>query len=169
MRTVAPAMLKGALDTVQREKEKDPAAGIFVAKLNSVPPMDIGGQTYFFYGARVLGKTASGSQPFVTPHLHRKGMEPYLFQLGTGEMNFGKVAESGDEVIWNAPVVVNRGDEFVIHEGEVHSFRNVGDDPVDFVFSCPETHLIDKSDAHPEGDRHIVKDLRNGIPEHFNK
>lgn len=167
MRGIGTGILTAALDKAQQEKEEDPSAGIFVAKLD-VPAIDIGGQSYAFYGARVLGKTAAGNQPFVTPHRHLFGDEPYLFREGTGEMNFGQMSESGDAVVWRKPVVVNVGDEFLIREGAVHSFRNLGDEPVDFFFSCPESHLQDHSETNPKGDRYIVKDLKNGVPPHFN-
>ena len=167
MSGISSAILTMALVQAQREKEKDPSAGIFVAKLD-VPAIDVGGQSYAFYGARVLGKTAAGNQPFVTPHRHLNGHEPYSFREGTGEMNFGRVSGAGDSVIWNKPVVVNVGDEFLIREGYVHSFRNLGDEPVDFFFSCPESHLQDHSETNPKGDRYMVKDLKNGVPPHFN-
>lgn len=138
-----------------------------VERIHVPERVEIGGQSYEFYGARVLGRTRDGGQPYVTPHLHLRGVEPYLFQVGSGEMNFGRVSAEGDAVVWHDPVVVQPGSKFLIDEGDVHSFRNVGDQPVDFVFSCPKSHLIDNSAQAPEGDRYIVRHLRNGIPEHF--
>ena len=85
MRTISRGELKQALDKAQEEKKEDPAAGIFIAKFDK-PPVELDGQRYFFYGARVLGRTQSGAQPFVTPHFHKKGAEPYYFNAGTGEI-----------------------------------------------------------------------------------
>ncbi len=173
MRNIPSQEVEQALDRVQKAKESDPGAGIFITKLNR-PQMEVGGQKYDFYGARVLAKTMQGAQPFVTPHLHKHGTEPYYFNKGTGEMNFGRVVEASakgqkQHVAWNPPVSVTKGDEFLIEEGQVHSFRNLAEEPVDFIFACPESHLRDNSLDESTGDRYIVRDWPGGIPVHFNR
>ncbi|MBI4121147.1 MAG: hypothetical protein HY457_02745 [Parcubacteria group bacterium] len=177
MHAVGTATLTTALNAAEAAKKMDPAAGIFVAKLDQ-PPVIVGGQAYSIYGARVLCRTATGTQPFVTPHLHALGVEPYVFKDGVGEMNFGHVLTTTTEfrgivvattksVIWDTPVMVRRGEEFLIEAGQVHSFRNLGTTPADFLFACPDSHLVDHDDEHPQGDRYIVRGFQNGTPSHF--
>jgi len=159
---ISKEQAKQALDA----KGVDPKVGIVIAEYPEIQPIDFEGQKYEFFSARVLPKKEDGSQPFVTPHAHHKGVEPYLF-YGRGEMNFGTVSADGKEALWRTPQQVIDTSKVVIQEGEVHSFRNTGDRPVDFSFSCPRSHLTDFSTEHPEGDRYIVKDLKNGIPPHY--
>ncbi len=109
----------------------------------------------------------SAGQPYVTPHYHRVGDEPYYFVWGIGEMNIGRLSESGDAVIWRDPVMVKTGDEFVIHPGDVHSFRNLGEEPADFLFACPDSHLQNHGPEHLSGDRYLVNELKNAVPPHY--
>lgn len=162
LRQISAAEAKGILD----KKTIDPAVGIVVAKFDK-PPFEFEGQMYSVYAARVRAKRSSGTQPYVTPYLHKRGSEPYRFLSNEqGEMNFGKV--EGGEVKWLPPLVVSKGQEVVIEQGEVHSFRNNGTGDADFVFACPDSHLQDYDDKeHPNGDRFIVKGLKNGIPSHY--
>ncbi|OFZ55137.1 MAG: hypothetical protein A3D92_08045 [Bacteroidetes bacterium RIFCSPHIGHO2_02_FULL_44_7] len=147
------------------EKTIDPAVGIVVAKFDK-PPFEFEGQIYSVYAARVRAKKKSGVQPYVTPHLHEKGSEPYKFLSNDGEMNFGKVEGRG--VKWLPPLVVSNGQEIVIKQGEVHSFRNNGIGDADFVFACPDSHLQDyDKKERPNGDRFIVKGLKGGTPPHY--
>lgn len=162
LRAISPE----AAEEILNKNEIDPAVGIVVAKFDT-PPFEFEGQMYSVYAARVRAKRQSGGQPYVTPHLHRRGVEPYRFLSNeAGEMNFGKV--SGDEVKWLPPLVVSNGQEVVIEEGEVHSFRNNGIGDADFVFACPDAHLVDYDEQkNPTGDRYIVKSLKTGIPPHY--
>ncbi len=141
----------------------DQKAGIIIVKLEDVPAMGSEvGQDYRFYVARVLPAGLDGSN-HVNPHVHYRGEEPYYFLSGAdGEMNSGRI--SGDEVRWSPARRARPGDTVVIGEGEVHSFRNNGTEPADFAFACPDSHLIDTSEEHPEGDRRFTEDLENGIP-----
>lgn len=141
----------------------DPKAGIIIVKLEDVPAMESGdGQDYRFYVARVLPASLEGSN-YVNPHVHYRGEEPYHFLSGArGEMNSGTISD--DEVRWSPAKRVRPGDTVVIGEGEVHSFRNNGTEPADFAFACPDSHLIDTSEEHPEGDRRFTEDLEHGIP-----
>ena len=52
----------------------------------------------------------------------------------------------------------------MLREGQVHSLRNIGQEPLDFTFACPDNHLIDNSPEKPEGDRYLTKNLPSGIP-----
>ena len=161
LRQISPEEAKAILD----KKEIDPAVGIVVAKFDK-PPFEFEGQTYSVYAARVRAKKESGAQPYVTPHLHKKGSEPYRFLSEGGEMNFGKV--EADEIKWLPPLIVSNGQEVVIEQDEVHSFRNNGSGDADFVFACPDSHLQDYEEKErPNGDRFIVKNLRNGTPSHY--
>ena len=161
LRKISPEEARAILD----KKAIDPAVGIVVAKFDK-PPFEFEGQAYSVYAARVLAKKESGVQPYVTPHLHKKGSEPYRFLSDSGEMNFGKVEEG--EIKWLPPLVVSNGQEVVIEQNEVHSFRNNGSGDADFVFACPDSHLQDYDEKeHPAGDRFIVKNLKNRIPSHY--
>ena len=81
-------------------------------------------------------------------------------------MNFGRV--EGGEIKWLQPLNVSNGQEVVIEQDEVHSFRNNGTGDVDFVFACPDSHLQDYDEKErPDGDRFIVKTLKQGIPPHY--
>jgi mannose-6-phosphate isomerase-like protein (cupin superfamily) len=141
----------------------DSKAGIIIVKLEDMPAMEgEDGQDYRFYVARVLPAGPDGSN-YVNPHVHYRGEEPYHFLSGAdGEMNSGRIF--GGEVRWNRARRVQPGDTVVIGEGEVHSFRNNGTEPADFAFACPDSHLIDADEEHPEGDRRFTKDLDHGIP-----
>lgn len=165
LRTMDAATVKARLDIEFKEKQAaDPKVGIVIAPFSEMPKVagDYG-QEYAFYAARVY-PPRPGEQNFVTPHLHKKGSEPYRFLNGKdGEMNIGTV--EGEKVKWGEPKTVQQGDEVVIQQDQVHSFRNNGKEPYDFVFACPDSHLKDfDSSTMPDGDRHIVKNLEGGIP-----
>lgn len=147
-----------------RRQAVDPKVGIVIAHLDDEPIISgEDGQEYKFHAARVY-PSRPGEQNFVTPHLHSKGIEPYRFLTGNNaEMNTGVVRHK--EVIWNHPREVSVGEEVIVQPGEVHSLRNKGDEPYDFVFACPDSHLKDHdTQTAPDGDRFIVKDYTNGIP-----
>lgn len=163
LKKISPEQAKQALD----KKGIDPTVGIAVAEFSEMPPVKFEDQEYYLYAARVLPKRNDGKQPFVTPHEHHAGSEPYVF-YGDGEMNFGRVSEDRKSVSWKEPVSVSSGSEILIDQAEVHSFRNTGEQPVDFLFACPKTHLKDFP-GDPNGDRFIVKELEGGIPKHFPK
>jgi mannose-6-phosphate isomerase-like protein (cupin superfamily) len=168
LRQILHDNVKPRLDAKLRDTQAvDPKAGIVIAPLEEVPGVENEGQTYQFYAARVLPPSEDNPKCYVIPHYHLHGQEPYRFLAGTdGEMNTGRVVDG--KVEWNSPKTVQPGDEVVIQEGEVHSFRNNGSEPYDFIFACPITHLIDNDpQSKPDGDRYIVKDLPNGIPPHY--
>lgn len=141
----------------------DPRAGVIIANLEGITAMrSDAGQVYRFYAARVLPPD-SDAPNYVNPHVHQHGEEPYHFLSGAGgEMNSGRI--SSGRVRWSPATRVGPGDTVVIREGEVHSFRNNGTEPADFVFACPDSHLIDKSEDQPEGDRQFTEGLEDGIP-----
>lgn len=161
--------VKPRLDAkLQEAQALDPKAGIAIVPLEDVPSVENEGQTYDFYAARVM--PASPENPnYVNPHYHLHGQEPYFFLSGTdGEMNTGKVVDA--KVVWNPSHIVQPGDEVVVQEGEVHSFRNNGTEPYDFTFACPTSHLKDNDpDNAPDGDRYFTKDLPDGIPPWYPK
>lgn len=165
LRSIPATRVADALDEVARKKGPDAKAGIVLAPLTEEPDFNLEGQNYHFYAARVM--PFGNKQNFVTPHYHTRGQEPYHFVSGKdGEMNWGIV--QGDAVEWDAPQLVQPGDQITIEERQVHSFRNLGTEPYDFVFACPDAHLKDyDAEKMPEGDRFIVTNLKNGVPEHF--
>ncbi len=155
-------MVKPLLDA---KHETDPVAGIVIVGLDGEEYS--GDLKYHFHGARVL--TSSPDHPnFVNPHFHKIGEEPYNILAGQkGEMNLGRVVNG--EVQWQEPKIIQAGKLIEVQEGEVHSLRNLGEDPLDFTFACPDEHLIDNSSEYPQGDRYLTAYLPNGIPSHYPK
>lgn len=160
IREITHEYVKPLLDA---ESEVKPDAGIIIVPLTGVQSVELEpGVTYDYYAARVL-PNSSEHPNFVNPHYHEHGNEPYRFLEGTDmEMNSGKV--EGGHVEWAKPQIVQGGEEFVIGEGIVHSLRNKGTEPVDFVFACPKSHITTNTPETPDGDRYFTKDLENGIP-----
>lgn len=143
----------------------DPVAGIAIVNLQNIEVENIEGLKYHFHAARVF--TSSPTTPnFVNPHYHLIGEEPYNILSGSGgEMNLGKVVNG--KVEWASPKTVKAGDFIEVKEGEVRSLRNTGNTPLDFTFACPDEHLVDHSDEHPEGDRYVARNLPNGLPPQY--
>jgi hypothetical protein len=156
-------ILFGALERVSVEEARaaldrkgvDPVVGIAIAEMDAAA-IEFEGQTYHIFAARVFSRRQDGGQPYVTPHLHKVGCEPYFFLDDGGEMHAGNLSADGATCIWQAPVRTESRGRFLIRENEVHSFRNMGNGPSDFLFACPKSHLIDHSAKHPEGDRYLV-------------
>ncbi|MGH8048718.1 MAG: hypothetical protein ACREKL_15870 [Chthoniobacterales bacterium] len=136
-------------------KGVDPVVGIVIAEMHA-DAIEFEGQTYHIFAARVFPRKQDGGQPYVTPHLHKVGCEPYFFLDEGGEMHAGNLSADGATCIWQAPVRTESRVRLLIRKNEVHSFRNVSERPSDFLFACPRAHLIDHSPEHPEGDRYIV-------------
>lgn len=143
--------------------DADPLAGIAIAPLEG--EIETADGAYHFHAARVF--TSSPEHPnYVNPHYHEIGEEPYVILDGSsGEMNTGRVVDG--KVVWDEPKTVSSGETIIVEEGQVHSLRNTGEEPLDFVFGCPDNHLVDHSDTKPEGDRYFTKDLPDGIPPHY--
>lgn len=165
IREITHDQVKSLLDA---KSEVNPDAGIIIVPLSEVQPVELKqGMTYDYYAARVLPHSAEHPN-YVNPHYHLHVQEPYRFLQGADmEMNTGTVNEGSVE--WAEPQVVNAGEEFVIGEGRVHSLCNNGTTPVDFVFACPKSHLVDNTPEAPDGDRYFTKDLENGIPPRYAK
>lgn len=167
--TVSNEITGPLLDAKLRDAQTvDPLAGIVIVNLTEMGTVTSpAGQEYHFYAARIL--TSNPKTPnFVNPHYHLNGEEPYHIITGdNGEMNLGVVKDG--KVEWREPRKVVAGDGIEVQEGEVHSLRNNGEEPMDFAFSCPKEHLIDQGENHPEGDRYFTKDLPNGIPPWYPK
>jgi oxalate decarboxylase/phosphoglucose isomerase-like protein (cupin superfamily) len=162
LRRIDPQALERGLD---EKHQADPIAGIAIVNLEGSILTPDG--EYHLHGARVF--TSSTEHPnYVNPHLHKIGVEPYVVFAGDGgEMNLGWVVDG--QVVWDDPKRVKPGDTIRVKEGQVHSLRNTGDAPLDFVFACPDNHLVDHSEEKPEGDRYLTKDLPNGIPPQYPK
>lgn len=163
LRSFSEDQIKQLLDA---KHTPDSKAGIIIVPLEVPELKNEQRQIYKFFAARVLPKSMN-PQHFVNPHYHKHGEEPYLFIYGDkGEMNTGYVKDN--EVIWNIPKIVVPGEIYSVKENEVHSFRNIGENPYDFAFACPSLHLVDYDlQAHPEGDRYFTKDLTNGMPQGY--
>jgi mannose-6-phosphate isomerase-like protein (cupin superfamily) len=157
LQAIDPADASQRLDELAASGEVDPLAGIYIVPLVEVKPVDHDGQTFRFYIARVMpGK-------HVNPHLHNGGAEPYHFLSGDGgQLNLGGVSDGA--VDWEEPKTVVPGETSVVAESQVHSFVNLGKEPFDFAFACPDSHLTDKSVENPRGDRYFTADLENGLP-----
>jgi oxalate decarboxylase/phosphoglucose isomerase-like protein (cupin superfamily) len=148
------------LDADHNEKRAvDPHVGIIIVHLTDIPPVTQDGLDFHFHGARVL----TGKGNFVKPHYHKIGVEPYHIISGDqGEMNLGSVSDG--EVTWERPQLIQAGGIVVVQEGEVHSLRNNGEEPLNFTFACPDAHIQDHTDDHPHGDRYFTTDFIHGIP-----
>jgi len=144
----------------------EPAVGLAVAPLVDAKPLVFEDQTYHAFAAKIISETTSGTRPCITPHYHKKGCDFVLFLKPT-ELNLGVLTPDGKGVEWREPVIVKKGDELQIDEEQVHSWRAVEGSESDFLFYCPNEHLVDHSPEHPDGDRYIVKALQNGIPPHY--
>lgn len=158
------ALRRASVEKARRaldQKEVDPMIGIAIAEIEA-GAIAFGGQSYHLYAARVFPRRADGGQPYVTPHFHKIGCEPYYFLDGQGEMHMGDLDPDGRTCAWRPPIKTEIRGRLLIRENEVHSFRNTGDRPVDFLFACPKSHLIDHSAGHPEGDRHLVRESPEG-------
>lgn len=152
---------------LDQKHSADPLAGIAIVNLTDMAPEVSGGQEFHFHGARVFTSTPE-TPNFVNPHLHKVGEEPYRSISGTGgEMNLGRVINGA--VVWEEPRTVSNEEVVVVEEGQVHSLRNTGTEPFDFLFACPDSHLVDNSPEKPEGDRYFTKDLPNGFPPQYPK
>lgn len=147
--------------------EADPVAGIAIANLTDVEPVETDKGVYHFHAARVFTSTPE-TPNFVNPHYHTVGEEPYnILSSDGGEMNLGYVKDG--EVVWDAPRTVVAGELINVKERQVHSLRNTGQEPLDFTFACPDNHLVDNSSEKPDGDRYLTRNLPNGIPPQYPK
>ena len=153
------------INSLNAQAEVDPQAGIVINHLTDVEHVVTPKGEYHFHSALV--KTSNPETPnFVKPHVHEVGQEPYRMVQGTdGEMNLGRVVDG--RVNWDSPYKVKAGDEINVLEGQVHSLRNTGVEPLIFTFACPESHLSDKTPDNPSGDRVFTVDLPNGIPPQY--
>lgn len=158
LQSVLPSDVSPLLDAKLHEAHAvDASAGIVIIGLPGKVETDKG--VYHFHGARVL----TGAGNFVKPHYHNIGSEPYHILAGdNGEMNLGRVVDG--EVKWDEPKLIRAGGLVIVQEGQVHSLRNNGEVPLDFAFACPNEHLVDNGEEHPEGDRYFTADLIHGTP-----
>ncbi len=159
LQTINYDQVKPLLDA---KHKADPLAGIAIAHLEDPAVVTPDGE-YHFHAARVF--TSSPEHPnFVKPHYHTIGEEPYVILSGSGgEMNLGRVLDG--QVNWDAPKNVSEGETVIVEEGQVHSLRNTGEQPLDFVFGCPDTHLQDP--PLPGADRFFTASLPNGTPPQY--
>ena len=163
--TITHEQVKPLLDAAPHSV--DYQAGITIVKLEDIAIMNLpvlgnaAGLQYSFYAARVFPQ--GSNQNYINPHVHYHGEEAYHFLAGTnGEMSLGKIAD-GEVKSWTKKEI-SPGDTVLIKAREVHTIRNNGAEPIDFVFACPPSHLIDKSEDKPEGDRVFTKGLEGGVP-----
>lgn len=147
---------------LDREAKIDPSAGIIIVPLDIKPSVSELEQLYYFFAGRVL-PASDDVGGYVNPHVHHYGFEPYVFLAGDGEMNIGTIGDG--KVFWIRRQYFHGGDMVRIGSGEVHSLRNTGTKPLDFVFACPLSH-VGKDEGN--NDRVFTLELENGIPSHYN-
>ena len=123
-------------ETIKSGKE-DSLVGISIGKLT-------GNEDFALYATEIAPYKSVGA------HYHTKGNEIYQIIEGDAVMNIGKVGLE-NQVEWNNPVVVKKGDCFTVLEGQVHQLKNTSDKKLIIVFGCPNTHLTD--------DRYIVQGI----------
>lgn len=168
LKELDPGMIKDALDKMHSPDQK---AGIIIAHLDDISPIETPDGLYKFHAARVLTEGNPETPNYVNPHWHEDGEEPYLIIAGSEmEINLGRVSIDNDgnkSVLWDEPKLLKKGDVVIVEEGQVHSLRNTGKELVDFIFACPKSHLEDHTEENPDGDRYFTKDLPNGIPPHY--
>lgn len=159
LQTIAHSDVASLLDKEQADRK----AGIAHVKLETLGSLETADGKYHFHAARVFS-SEDGQEAYVNPHYHTVGEEPYvILKSRSGEMNTGRKVDG--EVVWDEPRTVSEGETIIVEEGQVHSLRNTGDEPLDFVFACPDSHL---TDPPAEGaDRFFTAELRNGIPPHY--
>jgi len=113
----------------------DPAVGIRIVQVAGHDPIGM-------YVAEL------GPHHSVTAHYHRTASEIYQVVHGEGKLYTG-IPSSDTGVTWDIPVVVNSGDCFTVHEGQVHQLENTGSCSMIVIIICPAAHI-----GH---DRFIVK------------
>lgn len=104
----------------------DKNAGIKLIKLT-------GDENISVYAAEISPHTE------LNPHYHSHGIETYQIFKGSGIMKIGKRINSTIE--WIESIHVQEGDCFSIIEGSVHQLINNAKEPLQAIFSCPESHL----------------------------
>lgn len=144
----------------------DPSVGIVLVNLE-ISPLMYDEYEFHFHAARIM-PLAPGVPNFVNPHYHLKGVEPYYILKAADAMMTLGVVES-NKIVWNEPQKVKPGDFIEVQEKQAHTLINNGQEPLDFAFACPDEHLINNDEKHPEGDRYFTKDLENGIPSWYPK
>ena len=157
--TITHEQVKPLLDAAPHSV--DYQAGITIVRLEDISIVNASGLEYSFYAARVFPQ--GSNQNYINPHVHYHGEEAYHFLAGSdGEMSLGRIVD-GEVESWTKGRI-SPGDTILIKARDVHTIRNNGAEPVDFVFACPPSHLIDKSEDEPEGDRVFTKGLEGGVP-----
>lgn len=107
--------------------ELDEAVGIRVAYLT-------GNDEFSLFCAEI------GPYKRVGAHYHTLGIEIYQIVEGNGTMFTGK-PNINNNVTWNKPLKVKKGDCFTINEGEVHQLINKCGGKLIAIFGCPKSHL----------------------------
>lgn len=81
-----------------------------------------------------------GPHSSITAHFHQAGSEIYQIVSGEGKIHTG-VPSPGEQITWNSPVHVKKGDCFTVKEGQVHQLENTGSSPMIILVVCPAGHL----------------------------
>jgi mannose-6-phosphate isomerase-like protein (cupin superfamily) len=81
-------------------------------------------------------------------HFHAVGDEVYEVVEGAGCLHYGKVMNDSAPfaIAWEAPIMVAKGDNFVIPEGYAHQLQKQGEGDLTILFACPDSHLDDAVD-----------------------
>ncbi len=107
--------------------ELDEAVGIRLAYLT-------GNEEFSLFGAEIAPYKS------VAAHYHNSGIEIYQILEGNGTMLTGK-PDRNNNVTWNKPLKVKKGDCFTINEGIVHQLISKCDSKLIAIFGCPKAHL----------------------------
>jgi len=72
----------------------------------------------------------------VAAHYHKNGNEHYHIIKGRGQMTLTDM-ENGS----TTTMPVGEQSSFVVPENTLHTLKNIGEQPLVLMFSCPESHL----------------------------
>ena len=101
----------------------DETAGIKIAKL--------AGDSQFSTYLTSIDKGKS-----VNPHYHKQGDEHYHIICGRGEITLTDIKSKTQTT-----TAVNQHSSFVVPANTLHTLKNIGDELLILMFSCPEDHL----------------------------
>lgn len=105
------------------QSKQDPAVGIRIAKLT-------GNEQFSTFITEVAPNQS------VNPHYHKDGTEHYHIISGTGEITLTDVSTNKQSIHH-----VTTGNSFEITENTLHQLRNISNEPLVLMFSCPTAHL----------------------------
>ena len=152
-------------ESAMGDSKMEPSVGLQVGALSKTPE-SFEGFEYKYAAARIISHTSEGKRPSIKPHYHKQGFDFVVFRKQT-EVTLGKLSDDKKFVIWEKPYSADEGEKLRLDPGTVHTWRAVEGGESDFVFCCPDEHLIDHSNEKPNGDRYLTTGLENAEPAHY--